>query len=698
MRNFFLILFTNFFALTAFSQQNSISKLDSLRTVLSSAKEDTTRVNLLLELANLKKCADTVRLNSAKNALAVSEKISWQKGKMLAYKVMGSILEDRFKNYPEAIKNYNESIGIATELDDTITQSYVYNSIGHIYQNTNEPASAIRYYRKSIELYPNPSPYGNSGIVYNSLGDYQRALECYEQALILTQRLMSSKSSTRNDSLSWVGLILAIGDVYVSMSQYDNALENYNSALKIIDGLRKTEAVQSGYLEIWALTEIGKVYKVKKDFPRAIQYFEQGLNASNNINEHDFKPSILNEIGNVYLETGDLSKALTFSEHSLTIIEKENNLQLLPKTYTTLGKIYAAMKKYPNATSYLSKALNISKKTGSMTDERDAWFALSSTYEKMNQTDKAFDAFKHFIALRDSVYNVDKAKEMVRIDLKSQFGREHLADSVKQDEEKKVYHLSLQRQRTFTYGGFGGLLLVLLLSFFIYRNYSQQKKANKIISKANASIQKEKQVSETLLLNILPEEVAQELKDAGKVHAKLYDQVTVMFTDFVNFTEAGGRLSPQQLVAELDACFQAFDEIIGKYNIEKIKTVGDAYLCVSGLPHANPNHAANIVSAAVEIRDFMIKRKEELGDMTFGIRIGINSGNVVAGIVGIKKFAYDIWGDTVNIAARMEQNSEPGKVNISESTYLLLKGAFTCQYRGKIQAKNKGVIDMYFVN
>src|SRR5207237_5198387 len=129
----------------------------------------------------------------------------------------------------------------------------------------------------------------------------------------------------------------------------------------------------------------------------------------------------------------------------------------------------------------------------------------------------------------------------------------------------------------------------------------------------------------------------------------------------------------------------------------KIKTVGDAYLAVSGLPLADKQHAENVVSAAIEIRNFMLARKQELGDIGFNIRIGIHSGNVVAGIVGVKKFAYDIWGDTVNTAARMESSGEAGKVNISGATYELVKDKFNCMHRGKIQAKNKGEIDMYFV-
>jgi len=213
----------------------------------------------------------------------------------------------------------------------------------------------------------------------------------------------------------------------------------------------------------------------------------------------------------------------------------------------------------------------------------------------------------------------------------------------------------------------------------------------------NEALKTEKKKSDDLLLNILPEEIADELKEKGSSEAKYFDHVSVLFTDFVAFTKAGERMTPQELVSELHTCFKAFDEISSKYGIEKIKTIGDAYLAVAGLPAADAKHAEKTVAAGLEILDFMKKRRQQVGDKTFDIRIGIHSGSVVAGIVGMKKFAYDIWGDTVNTAARMEQNSEAGKINISQTTYELVKDKFPCTYRGQITAKNKGELNMYFV-
>ena len=209
----------------------------------------------------------------------------------------------------------------------------------------------------------------------------------------------------------------------------------------------------------------------------------------------------------------------------------------------------------------------------------------------------------------------------------------------------------------------------------------------------------EKKKSDDLLLNILPKEVADELKNTGRSKARRYEQVSVMFTDFKSFTQHSEKMTPEELVGEVDFCFRKFDQIITRHGLEKIKTIGDAYLCVGGIPE-DPESPIKLVKAALEMRDFIVSLQNERQDanqLFFQMRIGINTGPVVAGIVGEKKFAYDIWGDTVNTAARMEQTGEIGKINISGVTYELVKNNFDCVHRGKVSAKNKGEIDMYFV-
>lgn len=236
-----------------------------------------------------------------------------------------------------------------------------------------------------------------------------------------------------------------------------------------------------------------------------------------------------------------------------------------------------------------------------------------------------------------------------------------------------------------------------------YKRFLDIQNAEAQAMKAQVEEQKlreEKKRSDALLLNILPEEIANELKQFGKSYARKHEEVSVLFADIKGFSSIAETLSAVELVAQLDECFRAFDQIVGKHGLEKIKTVGDAYVCACGLPNPVHGHAEKTINAALDMLEFikgfgMTKSVQNLP--VFEFRIGIHTGPVVTGVVGQKKFTYDIWGDAVNLAARMEQHGEAGKINISGSTWQLVKSKFKCRHRGKIEAKNKGMVDMYFV-
>ncbi len=245
--------------------------------------------------------------------------------------------------------------------------------------------------------------------------------------------------------------------------------------------------------------------------------------------------------------------------------------------------------------------------------------------------------------------------------------------------------------------------------------YKRMKEITRHLEKANAQlevqkgeinqqkmiIEEEQEKSEKLLLNILPFEVAKQLKSKGKAGTRQYKLVTVLFTDFKGFSNISKTLDPKDLVSILDSYFAKFDEITGAHYIEKIKTIGDAYMCAGGLPLSNKSNPIDAVLAGLEIQYYMntLNDSKVLNNLpVWELRLGIHSGPVVAGVVGKKRFAYDIWGDTVNIASRMEQSGHVGWVNISGATYEYVKDFFDCDYRGKIETKNLGKIDMYFVN
>lgn len=329
--------------------------------------------------------------------------------------------------------------------------------------------------------------------------------------------------------------------------------------------------------------------------------------------------------------------------------------------------------------------------------------ALETKMRELTYTQVLIDSAKAELA---STRNQLTETELVNKRIKEEL--QHQEDSVtmlKQEQEfqdlklkSQQTELDAQKQKNQLYIIAAALALSLLVVLFALL-FTRQK-ALKELAEKNKVIQEEKKRSDDLLLNILPEEIMHELKAHGKTTARNYSKATVLFADIKDFTTISEQLSPDDLIEGLDAYFERFDIVIEKYDIEKIKTIGDAYVCAGGVPTKSEGNPHIVVQAAIEFIyeiDKLRRERTAVGKIPFEFRIGIHTGQLVAGVIGIRKFAYDIWGDTVNMAARMQQASEAGKINVSGATYELVKDKFVCVYRGKIEAKNKGEIDMYFV-
>jgi len=252
------------------------------------------------------------------------------------------------------------------------------------------------------------------------------------------------------------------------------------------------------------------------------------------------------------------------------------------------------------------------------------------------------------------------------------------------------------------------ILYIVLFSMIIWAVYDQlalrfarkQYMLEQIINNRTEDLIIEKEKTEALLANLLPKNTADEIMSKGKATKIKYNFVTVLFSDIQGFTKIAEEMNPEVLIDELDKFFFYFDSVVEKYGIEKIKTIGDAYMCAGGIPEKNRTNPVEVILAALEMRIYMDRLKEssEIEGMKYwDIRIGIHTGTVVAGVVGHKKMSYDIWGDTVNTASRMESSGEAGKINISGTTYEFVKEFFTCEYRGKMPVKYKGELEMYFV-
>lgn len=342
------------------------------------------------------------------------------------------------------------------------------------------------------------------------------------------------------------------------------------------------------------------------------------------------------------------------------------------------------------AINKLHQSYKLAEYAGYLDYELSASELLDSLYSQMGDYKNAYICSLQNNKLANNIYEWSKKEQLFRTQIEHDAQQHEMAVALAKEKSEKEIKLK-KTERNMMAIGIGFLVI---LSFAIYRNYRNQKRSNKMLDAA-------KKQSDDLLLNILPYETAEELKLTGTAKAKRFDEVTVMFTDFKGFTQLSEKMGAEDLVKLVDFYFSEFDKIIARHNIEKIKIIGDSYMCAGGLPITNKTHAYDVVSAALEMQEFMTVQKNERcfhGEIFFELRIGINTGHVVAGIVGLKKFAYDIWGDSVNIASRMESGGETGKVNVSGFTFELIKHQFHCTHRGKIEAKNKGMIDMYFVD
>ncbi|TAG93058.1 MAG: tetratricopeptide repeat protein, partial [Bacteroidetes bacterium] len=428
-----------------------------------------------------------------------------------------------------------------------------------------------------------------------------------------------------------------------------------------------------------------------------------------------------NEIGTIYKSQGEYQKALEYYQKSYQTNYQIGNKQGLAHVLANFGSVYANKKEYKTALEYYQQTLKMFEQIGDRKQTAITLNNIGNIYTKKGDYTKALEYYKKSLQTVQKQAEADKLLSQAREekDKQKQDSLKALAEKIQEEansltEEGKIRKIQLAKekeakevQQKIIYLILSGLLLMIFFAYFIYLSRQKEKKAKEFISQQKEEIQTtlelvetERAKSDKLLLNILPAETAAELKEVGSATPKHYKLVSVLFTDLKGFTKIAEKLSPQEVIENLNTCFLAFDEICDKYNLEKIKTIGDAYMCAGGLPLENKTNPVDIVLAGLEMQRWMAdwkKEKQARGEETWELRLGIHSGEAIAGVVGKNKFAYDIWGDTVNLASRMESSGQVGMVNISETTYNLVKHKFQCKYRGAIHAKNKGEVDMYFV-
>ena len=545
------------------------------------------------------------------------------------------------------------------------------------FHEINDPEKALAYADELISL---AREQGNEEFLYSGYmhrgnsqvnqGDLDLVLEAY--------KLAEETAARQGSKIRQSTALMSLGFTYAESGDHKRAEENFDRSLAV---LSTPEAQQNpGGKE--ALGEVlfntGDYYLKRGAYEKARKNLEEAGRIFEQLDYQTGFAYYLGDMGTLFFRTGDPGRAKEYLLKAIEQLEAYQDYIAISEFQTNLAEIYMQEGDLDQAHTMAKTSLDHAMRLN-LKDQ------ISQTSRLMADLDRRIGNFEEAFQHLELHMRYQDSMDVATVDM-SRYERQRA------EKELELTTLRQKRQQAALWAtGATALLLIVLVVGIVRRNH--------YIKKTNRTISEERDRSEQLLLNILPKETAQELKSHGRVRAKRFEAVTVLFTDFKGFTRHAESLDPEKLLKSLDHYFGHFDTIMDKYGLEKIKTVGDAYMCAGGLPFPSEDHAHRVAEAALELIEFVeqAKTKSPEGIIHFDIRVGINSGPVVAGVVGTKKFAYDIWGDTVNIASRMESTSDIGKINIAQGTYELIRDDYEFEYRGKIDAKNRGKLNMYFL-
>ena len=528
--------------------------------------------------------------------------------------------------------------------------------------------------------------YSNMSTVYRNLGDLPKALEQLQRSLRIDTGLGNKEGLA--------GTYNNIGNIHTELGDLPKALDHYMRSAALYEELDQTKG------RAQALMNLGVTHLEMGEREKALDEFQESLALYRVMGRKLETGMALNNLGRTYGRLDRRKEARNALDSALVIFTELGSKRQMARSRYYIGDLLLQEGRDREAVAQCKVGLALAHEAGLALQRKECSECLMLAYERLGELPNAFRAQKEFMQVGDSLEELNNSEEVMRLEMLRRFQDKQIADSLvtvrERYDEQLAYEKQLGSEREqrnfFLFSGMG--VLVLAGGLWGRLRYTRRSRA---------AIQKEKDRSDDLLHNILPEEVALELKTKGHTDAKHFDQVTILFSDFKGFTQVSEQLSPAELVEELNVCFKAFDAIMETYRVEKIKTIGDAYMAAGGVPDARDGSVKDTVLAALAMQAFMVDRfisRGKQGLPAFQMRVGIHTGPVVAGVVGTKKFQYDIWGDTVNTASRMESSGEVDKVNLSADTYALLQDVveFAFVPRGNVAAKGKGALEMFFVH
>ena len=529
---------------------------------------------------------------------------------------------------------------------------------------------ALNAYQKAGAKKEMAGTLNNISVVYEAVGKYPQAIEYLKQAAAVQGEI--------GDKQTIAIITQNIGGMYSKLKDYTNALKYINKAYSLSEEVNDQRVIAK------ILIEIGEISREQGDFDKSLKKFNEALAIAEKAKEAPIKIEVLSDLGELFYKQSDFKTALSYYNLCLKNATDIKNLRYISSSQIDIGNVFRRLNRNQEATAKCEDGLKIAEKMKTVSIKKEACECLYKAYQSLQKDKLALLYYQQMQILEDSLQMQETSNKAMNMEFEKQ-----------QSTAQLKYQIAIQAKEKQRNVIIASLCVVLLVAGGLWNRLN-------FVRKSREALKIEKDRSEALLLNILPQEIAEELKATGSVKAKDFGLVSILFTDFQSFTQTAQTMSPQRLVEEINVCFEAFDRISEKYYIEKIKTIGDAYMAAGGMGNANENTPKNAVLAGLEMQAFITQRATENQQAQkpyFEMRLGIHAGPIVAGIVGVKKFQYDIWGDTVNTASRMESNGAVGKVNISEALYELIKDdeRFSFEYRGHIDAKGKGEIKMYFV-
>ncbi len=668
---------------------------DSLFKLLETAPADTHRVTLLTDLAWEINESETEQAEAKIwEAIALAQKLNFKAGEATAWNGLGVVEEIR-GNDSVAIARYEKALTLRRDLNDQSGAARALANIGKAYESLVKYQESLTHHRESFTIYESlkdsvrmARALINISGVLSAGGAFQEAFAELNKARLLLEN--------KGDDATTIRTYTQLGNNRFDLDMFSKARGWYEKSLRLRQKLGDPIDIADGLVDVGnALDEMGHPDSSKL----AVQHYLQALGIYRAEAYQLGIGRVGNNLGDAYKHLEQFEEALKYLRESERIQLEIEDEQGLMATYNTINDVLYRQGRIKESLIYLRRCAAIAGKPGNENARLGVFKDFARAYEALGDYAKAYDYQKQYNDLRYKLID-EKRSQNIETQQANTSAQERQLALDRERTNTALREAELARTRTFRNALLGGAVLLVLLVALLFNRNRLRARANRLLTAKNETIERERQRADSLLQNILPEKTAEELKTNGTVKPVHYESVTVLFSDFKNFTTIAETMSPEALVRELDEYFRAFDAIVVRHGLEKIKTIGDAYMCAGGLPEPNNTHALDTVRAAMEMQQTiraLAGKKAAAGQPFFEMRIGINTGPVVAGVVGSHKFAYDIWGDTVNVAARLEHGGEPGKINVSETTWEKVREEFNCTFRGKLPAKNKGEIAMYFV-